>query len=206
MKKNLCPCLILLLALLSACGGREVVRHFLTESMRTGDLVFRCGRGVLSRAVVAAEKLDGRYSHVGVLILDDDGTWKVAHSVPAEREFSGDFDRVKFEPLEAFLSPRLAARGCLVHSDSATDPVRLQALCDEARQAFRDSVRFDHDYDLADSSKVYCTEFVWLLYRHYGLDLSEGRRRSVNLMNIRGDILLPEHILPYKDNTDYYLF
>lgn len=206
MKKNLCPCFILLFALLSACGGREDVRHFPTEAMRTGDLVFRCGRGVLSRAVVAAEQLDGRYSHVGVLIRDDDGTWKVAHSVPAEREFSGDFDRVKFEPLEAFLSPKLAARGCLVHIGSVTDPVRLQALCDEARQAFRDSVRFDHDYDLADSSKVYCTEFVWLLYRHYGLDLSEGRRRSVNLMNIRGDILLPEHILQYKDNTVYYLF
>ena len=196
---------LILLSLLAACGRTSPVRHFPTEAMRTGDLVFRCGRGVLSRAVVTAEK-DGRYSHVGVLIRDDDGVWKVAHSVPAEREFSGDFDRVKFEPLEAFLSPKMAARGCFVHIGSLTDPVRLQALCDEARQAFRDSVRFDHDYDLADSSQVYCTEFVWLLFKHYGLDLSEGRRRYVNLMNIHGDILLPEHILQYKDNTVYYQF
>ena len=197
--------ILILLSLLTACGRVPEARQFPTEAMRTGDLVFRCGRGVLSRAVVTAEK-DGRYSHVGVLIRDDDGVWKVAHSVPAEREFSGDFDRVKFEPLEAFLSPKMAARGCFVHIGSLTDPVRLQALCDEARQAFRDSVRFDHDYDLADSSQVYCTEFVWLLFKHYGLDLSEGRRRYVNLMNIHGDILLPEHILQYKDNTVYYQF
>ena len=196
----------ILLLFLAACGREAPARLFPTESLRTGDLVFRCGRGVLSRAVVAAEQLDGRYSHVGVLIYDGDGGWKVAHAVPAEREFSGDFDRVKYEPLEAFLSPKMAARGCLVHIGSATDPVRLQALCDEARQAFRDSVRFDHDYDLADSSAVYCTEFVWLLYRHYGIDLSEGRRRSVNLLNIHGDVLLPEHILQYKDNTVYYQF
>ena len=197
---------LLFLFILAGCGRSVPARHFPTESMRTGDLVFRCGRGVLSRAVVMAEQMDGRYSHVGVLIRDVDGVWKVAHSVPAEREFNGDFDRVKFEPLEAFLSPKMAARGCLVHVGSLTDPVRLQALCDEARQAFRDSVRFDHDYDLADSSKVYCTEFIWLLFKHYGLDLSEGRRRYVNLMNIRGDILLPEHILQYKDNTVYYQF
>lgn len=173
--------------------------------MRPGDLVFRCGRGMLSHAVLAVER-KGVYSHVGVLVKEPDGSWRVAHCVPAEREFDGDFDRVKFDPLERFLSRERAATGCFVHVGEALEPDRLAALCDEARQAFRDSIRFDHDYNLADSSELYCTEFVWRLYKHRGVDLSEGRRRAVNLPGIHGEVLLPEHLLQYKDNTIYYLF
>ena len=197
--------LILLLCCFAACGRTAAERAFPTDAMRSGDLVFRRGRSVLSRMVVAAER-GGGYSHVGVLIRDTDGNWKVAHSVPAEREFEGDFDRVKFEPLQKFLSADLAASGCFVHVGEALEPARLRALCDEARQAFRDSVRFDHDFDLADTTAVYCTEFVWLLYKHCGVDLSEGRRRFVNVPGVHGEILLPEHLLQYKDNTIYSLF
>lgn len=197
--------LFLLLCFLTACGRPDEARSFPLEDMRPGDLVFRCGRGMLSHAVLAVER-KGIYSHVGVLIQDPDGSWRVAHCVPAEREFDGDFDRVKLEPLASFLSLDRAATGCFVHVGGPMAPERLAALCDEARQAFRDSVRFDHDYDLADSSALYCTEFVWRLYKHVGVDLSEGRRRSVNLPGIHGDVLLPEHLLHYKDNTIYSQF
>ena len=197
--------LFLLLCFLPACGRAGEVRSCPQEAMRQGDLVFRCGRGMLSHAVLAVEQ-KGVYSHVGVLVQEPDGSWKVAHCVPAEREFDGDFDRVKLEPLERFCAPGRAATGCFVHVDGALDPQRVAAICDEARRAFRDSVRFDHDYDLADSSALYCTEFVWRLYKHGGVDLSEGRRRSVNLPGIHGDVLLPEHLLQYKDNTIYHQF
>lgn len=68
--------------------------------MREGDLAFRCGRGVFSRAVMSAEE-EPLYSHVGVLVKEE-GTWKVVHAVPGESEFSGDFDRVKAEALDGF--------------------------------------------------------------------------------------------------------
>lgn len=205
MEMKLRAFLILTVCFLASCGRTDEVRPFPLESMRPGDLVFRCGRGMLSHAVLAVER-KGIYSHVGVLVQEADGSWKVAHCVPAEREFDGDFDRVKFEALEKFLSVDRAATGCFVHVGDALDPDRLAALCDEARKAFRDSVRFDHDYDLADSSALYCTEFVWRLYRHQGVDLSEGRRRGVNLPGLHGDVLLPEHLLQYKGNTIYHQF
>ena len=197
---------ILLLLTLAACGhsGSEP-RKFPFDEMRTGDLAFRCGRGVLSRGVLLAER-KGNYSHVGVVILDTDGKWKIAHSVPAEREFDGDFDRVKLEPIEDFYSHKMAARGCLVHVGNLTDSLKLAAMCEEARQAFRDSIRFDHDYNLQDSTELYCSEYVWMLYKHYGVDLSEGRRRHVNVMKIHDDVLLPQHLLEYKDNITYFLF
>lgn len=197
---------ILVLLALAACSQSQEPRNFPYDQMRTGDLAFRCGRGVLSRGVIMVESRKAQYSHCGVVIRDTNGVWKVAHSVPAEREFDGDFDRVKFEPIEQFFSHKWAARGRLVHVGDLTDSVKLAAMADEARKAFRDSVRFDHDYNLEDSTELYCTEYVWMLYKHYGVDLSEGRRRHVNVMKIHDEVLLPEHVLEYKDNITYYQF
>lgn len=171
--------------------------------MRDGDLAFRCGYGVFSRAVTLAED-EGVYSHVGVL-LRKDGGWRVIHAVPRELEGKDDFARVKEERVEVFYGPDRAFRGCLVHT-GLTDSLKIRQMCASAMKQARDSVRFDGDYDLEDSTKVYCTEFVWRLYRQAGIDLSEGRRRRVNALHVQGDCLLPEHLLKYGNNDIYYKF
>ena len=203
--KSLIPALFTLLFLLPA-GCRNHIKApevpaFPYEQMREGDLAFRCGRGVFSRAVMSAEE-EPLYSHVGVLVKEE-GTWKVVHAVPGESEFSGDFDRVKAEALDGYFSPDRAFRGSLVHTGLA-DSARIAALSGEALQLARDSVRFDRSYDLTDSSRLYCTELVWKLYRHVGTDLSEGRRRYINVVGIHADCLLPEHLLSYRENQIYY--
>ena len=170
------------------------------DEMAEGDLAFRCGRGIFSRIVTTAEE-EGVYSHIG-LVVRDNGKWKVAHAVPGEHEFKGDFDRVKLEEIETFFAPDRAFRGCLVRT-GVKIPDRLP---EKAVRAARDSVEFDSDYDCDDPSKVYCTEFVWRLFMDEGVDLSEGRRTSVNVIGISGDIILPEHILHYSGNTQYYHF
>ena len=171
--------------------------------MLEGDLAFRCGRGVFSRAVTAAES-DGIYSHVGILFKDG-ADWVVVHAVPGEKEFAGDFDRVKAEPTGIFFSNARAKRGCLVHTglrDSAT----VAKIKTAALGAARDSVRFDNNYNLADSAEVYCTEFIWRLYRSAGIDLAQGRSRYVHMFHINGGCLLPEHLLEYTDNQKYFTF
>ena len=191
--------LALSLLLAGACSQRrEAELPF--GGIAEGDLAFRCGRGLFSRAVTTAEE-KGVYSHIGVVVFDG-GKWKVAHAVPGEREFKGDFDRVKLEDIETFFAPDRAFRGCLVRT-GIKDAGRL---CERAVQAARDSVAFDGDYDLADSSKVYCTEFVWRLFRAEGMDLSEGRRVNIAVFGIDGEVILPEHILDYSGNKLYYQF
>ncbi len=202
------PILLLLLlpALLPGCRQAPpgtTAPPFPYGEMREGDLAFRCGRGVFSRAVLSAEQ-DPRYSHVGVLVKDD-GVWKIVHAVPGETEFSGDFDRVKAEAPEGFFAADRAFRGCLVHT-GLLDPDRTAALREEALSLARDSVRFDGAYNLADSSALYCTELVWMLYRHRGIDLSEGRRRYLNVVGIHADCLLPEHLYGYTENQVYYQY
>ncbi|MBQ1635618.1 MAG: hypothetical protein II102_03305 [Bacteroidales bacterium] len=182
-----------------ADGGRD----FPYGEMSVGDLAFRCGRGMFSHVVTISEDR-GLYSHVGV-IVNDGGVWKVAHAVPDEKEFKGDFDRVKLEDLDVYFSGRRARRGCLVHT-GLTDSSLLGSLGQAAIKAFRDSVEFDNDYNLVDSCKVYCTEFVWRLFRDKGLDLSEGRRLNAHIMHIDGEVLLPEHLLDYSGNKVYYSF
>ena len=194
------PILLAAVLFLALGCAREKGRELPLEKIEEGDLAFRCGRGVFSRIVTTAEE-EGVYSHVGIVVCDE-GRWKVAHAVPAEPEYKGDFDRVKLEDIEVFFSPDRACSGCLVRP-GVRDPERM---CAEAIRAARDSVAFDGGYDLEDTSRVYCTEFVWRLYLQDGTDLSEGRRRHINVLGVRGDVILPEHLLEYKDMKPYYKF
>lgn len=171
--------------------------------MQDGDLVFRCGHGVLSRAVTTVEE-EGKYSHVGILIRHN-RRWNVIHAVPGEKDHPGDFERVKEECVKDFFSFGRAYKGCMVHTGLKNNEI-LDGIRNEAIRFVRDSIRFDDKYDLNDSSKVYCTEFVWLLYKKAGIDLSEGRRRFVKAFNIHNECLLPEHLLNYCDNEVYFCF
>lgn len=198
--------ILLMLALAAGCGrgsGEDQTAALPYGEMRTGDLAFRCGRGVFSRAVTSAEG-DGIYSHVGLLV-NDGGLWKVVHAVPREREFAGDFDRVKAESVEVFFGDDRAKSGCLVHT-GLTDGSKIESMKATALQWARDSIPFDDAYDLADSTRLYCTELVWRLYRNAGIDLSEERRRRIHLFSIDGDCLLPEHLYHYTTNETYYHF
>ena len=171
--------------------------------MREGDLAFRCGQGVFSRAVTSAQE-DPLYSHVGVLVRDGE-VWKVVHAVPAEPDFPGDFDRVKAEPVSIFFAPGRAYRGCLAHT-GLSDSLQVSALRASALRFAADSVRFDNGYSLEDSSSLYCTELVWRLYRRAGIDLSEGRRRRLDVFRIHADCLLPEHLYTYSANQVYFQY
>ena len=173
------------------------------EQMREGDLAFRCGSGVFSRAVTYVEE-NGAYSHIGLLV-EHDGVWKVVHAVPGEKESAQDFDRVKEETVEQFFAPERARKGCLVHVETP-EREKVREICQAALGFARDSVRFDNQYELQDSSRLYCTELVWLLYRRCGVDLSEGRRRRVNALGIQADCILPEHLFAYRDNEVYFSF
>jgi len=158
---------------------------------------------MMSQAVTLAEK-NRRYSHVALLFKDGD-VWTVVHAVPREPDFKGDFSRVKREPLEKFLLPDMAIRAGLVHT-GLTDSLKIAEMKAQAFQAVRDSIRFDDNYDLSDSTEMYCTEFVWRLYRRAGIDLAEGRSKFMRTVVINGDCLFPEHVYDYSSNTLYYSF
>jgi len=78
------------------------------ELFRDGDIAFRRGTGITSRAVLAADR-EGAYSHTGIL-KKKAGQWYVIHAVPGEPDFKDDPDRVKMETVEVFFEKRKAVK------------------------------------------------------------------------------------------------
>ena len=79
---------------------------------RDGDLAFRRGGGLTSRAVLAADA-GGVYSHVGLLKREGD-EWFVIHAVPGEPVDATDVDRVKCEPVDRFFAADRAVCGAVM--------------------------------------------------------------------------------------------
>lgn len=194
-------CIIILFV--TSCTERQEGRLVPMDQLVEGDLAFRCGLGFFSRAVTVAED-DGLYSHVG-LVVRENGEWMVVHAVPAEHDFKGDSDRVKMDGIEVFFRNDRARRGCLVHT-GLTDSAQVRRICRRAIELAHDSVLFDNDYDLEDSTRFYCSELVWHLYNKTGMDISEGRRRFIDIFHIKGDVILPEHLFRYSGNAAYFSF
>ncbi|MDR2890061.1 MAG: hypothetical protein LBV18_00370 [Alistipes sp.] len=217
--------------------------------VREGDIAFRRGTGITSRAVLAADK-EGAYSHTGIVVrvpsaglAEGDGEWRVVHIVPGERDANGVKDVIKAERLEEFFAPDRAVEGALMRleegseagvaardgavEDSAegvgattgceavdaeagfsagedagveTGVAAERGVTVAARAAHRalalaaTELAFDHDYDLDDTTRMYCTELLHYVFSREGMDITEGRRSRVNAPAFGGYYILPTDI------------
>ena len=156
-----------------------------TALLQEGDLIFRLGLGLESQAVVSADR-SGQYSHVGLLVREA-GAWRVLHAVPGEAEDTDGEEILKNDPLPLFLRPDRAVSLCVMRYDTTAEA--LEAVCRKGRQLHARRIPFDHAYDITDSSRMYCTEFVVFVFKSIGVDLPEGRAHSYPLL--RGRLVLP---------------
>lgn len=133
------------------------------SAVSPGDLVFRRGRSLVSRAVLS---VDGRseYSHVGIVASAGTST-EVVHAIPPEEGKPGG---VVAEPLESFLAPELASAAAVYRPRDSRVGVRAAA---RAWTYARPRRPFDSGFDLSTPGAVYCTELVWRAYLEEGVDL-----------------------------------
>lgn len=162
----------------------------LIATLEPGDLLFRRGTGFAGRVVTSMDR-KGEFSHVGVVVWDE-GRWLVVHAVPHEPDFKGDFDRVKCESVEQFLGHY--ADGTFGLFRPQIEPQKRQRVAQGALRLSRKQVPFDHDYDLADTTRLYCTELVEYLFLMEGLSLSEGRRTEITFPSLKGSYILPSDL------------
>lgn len=158
-----------------------------TVGLRNGDLLFRNGCGYESHVVTNMSA--GDYSHVGIAYRTEEG-WCVIHAVPGEAE-EGEPEVLKCESIaEFYRCDRAKAGACArVHcADSLADAAARHAMRLVERR-----VEFDNDYDLEDSSQLYCTELVRLVYADCGVDLCEERRHKAPII-AKGEVIYPEDI------------
>lgn len=138
--------------------------RFEAADFASGDLIFRRGRSLVSRAVLAVDG-GSEYSHVGLISVIAGQVW-VLHTVPPEEpEQRGG---ALAEPLSVFLSPDNATAAGLYrprHSGAAA----------AERAAWRfvhAHIPFDSAFDISTPRELYCTELVWRAYREAGIDLA----------------------------------
>lgn len=179
-----------LCTLMAACTkpvkGNEGVQYD-TIGLRNGDLLFRNGCGYESHVVTNMSA--GDYSHIGIAYRTVEG-WCVIHAVPGEAE-EGEPEVLKCESIaEFYRCDRAKAGACArVHcADSLADAAARHAMRLVERR-----VEFDNDYDLEDSSQLYCTELVRLVYADCGVDLCEERRHKAPII-AKGEVIYPEDI------------
>lgn len=188
--------IIFLLALLvfagcSGCSSTSTTDFSaLVTKLEEGDLLFRKGTGVVGHIVTSVDNR-GDYSHVGIVVRKD-GAWQVVHAVPHEPDFKGDIDRVKIESVERFLGRYPEASFGHYRVKIASDSVAIAVA--NALRLSEQRVPFDHDYDLSDTSSLYCTEFVEYIYSLAGIALSEGRRTELFFPSLSGNYIMPSDL------------
>jgi len=172
------------------CKQKPLFSFKIDESiLLEGDIVFRRGSSIASRVVLAAEKESG-YSHVGVIVKDSLNWW-IIHAVPGETDKENPEERIKKETFSQFFAPDRAVAGAIFRLD--TNEYIGYLAAQKAKILFERKVLFDHNYDLEDSLKMYCTELIYFVYNYAGIDISEGRRSSFPA--IQNEFLLPGDIL-----------
>ncbi len=173
-----------------ACGGARPSAEQIAEGLQQGDVVLRLGRGTKSQAVLQADA-GGEYSHAGLVVRTDSGLM-VVHAVPGEAGADG-VDRVKMERLEAFYAHARAKKGLVLRLQDTTGTERAACYCRERCLA---GMEFDHDYNLEDTTTIYCTELIWRAYLLSGVDVTDGQRKQiVNVPIYSGTYIFPSHFI-----------
>lgn len=170
------------------------------DSIQEGDLVFRRGEGIVSNLVVYNDA-NGRYSHVGVVVKCDTSLL-VVHSVPGEG--ADKLDRVRAVTLQDFFSNDHALIGEVMRVP--LDSVQLCELSCRAMDKAEQKVAFDHNYDLEDTTKLYCTELIQLLFSNIGVDLAQGRSTHIGIPAFTGDYIMPSDIYQNSDLKSIFIF
>ena len=165
------------------------------EKLQAGDIAFRRGESIASE-VVLYNDIDGRYSHVGLVVETDSGLM-VAHSVPGETSTQETIDVIQIEHINHFFEPKVSVRGEIMRMN--LDSVQRHLLNILAHKKVDDKVPFDHNYDLSDTTKLYCTELLQLLFKNIGIDLAQGRITPINVPGLSNNYIMPSDI--YNNNN-----
>jgi len=168
--------------------------------LQEGDLAFRRGYSIASRMVLAADK-NGNYSHTGIIVYDSTG-WKVIHAVPDETDKENPEERIKKETLAQFYAPDRSLSGAIFRLDTTLQIREIAAK--KAEELFRRRLLFDHNYDSEDSTKMYCTELLYFVYRVAGIDITENRRRS--FPGFKNPFILPQDIICNKMLKEIFVY
>jgi uncharacterized protein YycO len=129
----------------------------------------------------------------------------VVHITPGERSQGETVDKIKMERLEDFFAHDKAKKGAILHFSDSSE--YSEKAAQYAKEFFEKEILFDHDYNLDDSTKMYCSEMVWQAYLKAGRDITHRRRSEVEGFPVfSGVYIFPSDIYQNERLTIVYEF
>lgn len=191
-RNNICKSLFFIVLSLSiGCATRTSKTypsiHIPEADFRSADLVLRLGRSIESDLIARGGESDNRYSHIGLLIESDSGMIVVDIEPSTDKES----EQIKAQSVSDFFNPEKAIAGAIMRYDGL-DSIQINTLKNRAVKLLTSSITFDHDYQLSDNSKMYCTELIEVLFNTINISLSEGRNRTLPLA--KEPVIIPSDI------------
>lgn len=156
--------------------------------LRDGDIIFRRGISFVSNVVLEADS-KSPYSHVGIISFYDETPF-VIHAVPDESETGIDY--VRKDPLHLFLRTDRASAYCVIR---LADSLSAKKAAGFAKTYFNSKILFDDNFSLRDTSKLYCTELVWLAFKKAEVDLTNNKFDTLAIPLGENPYLLPGTLL-----------
>ncbi len=175
--------LVLILLLIVAYFVYEKKSHFeqkksnynLTVEERNliqdGDIVLRHGYGTISDIITKTLNETYDISHCAILTRDSNNI-NVIHTVS---QTLSDFDGLQQQPLSRFIADCKPNTIILVRYKG----VKNRELADKAKYYLSLRIPFDHDFDINDTTKYYCNEFLIKLIKDvYKYDLLKNDKQT----------------------------
>jgi uncharacterized protein YycO len=167
------------------------------NKLKDGDIILRRGFGMVSDLIVTTMNEEYDISHCAIIVKDNNH-FKVIHTVS---QSLSEFDGVQSQTLSRFISDS---------KENSIIVVRLKGISDSsisqrAKYFLSKKIPFDHDFDINDSSKLYCTELIWKVIKDsYKIDIFENQlkgqdkknqyRFSALMDSNRFDIIINHHL------------
>ena len=146
--------------------------------VQNGDIILRSGVGLWSGYFRKRNTVDQRFSHVGIVLIDQDGTCNVLHAEGDDLTGNG---QVGICSLETFVNESdLIGISRLKYIDPEQFVLNAKTFIGRP---------FDWKFNLAEDDKIYCTELI---------DLALKKTVSGAGLKVTDDLILPEACL---DNT-----
>lgn len=146
-------------------GQRYTLSEEEVALLQDGDIILRRGSGMVSDMIAALLNEDHDLSHCGV-VTERKGTLYVVHSVSSN---VSEVDGMQVHPLQQFVAQ--SKPGSVVVTRLRTTGDR-SGIARGAVRYLRQALPFDHHFDLADSTHIYCSELIWRVVREeLGVDI-----------------------------------
>lgn len=136
-------------------GSKKILRAAQNDDivLENGDIVFRRENSFWGDLSSSFAQRDGRFSHVGIVVIED-GQINVIHSYGnPEKDFSG----VDKQSLQEF-SANTSKLGFYRMSFSNEERGKI---ANQAQEYLEAKTEFDGEFSIADDAKLYCSELIW---------------------------------------------